>query len=141
MSSPYGDAVMHTVTVNHLGIPHYEIQVLQTGVIYTLSRVDLWRLTSVDELTQDVEFLVPNRTSDGDGEGNGDAPNEDQEQEPPAKRRFAVPLDEDQVDRLADERQAQVTLSQTRWAVRIFRGRFIIYFLLESLISKVYCLG
>ncbi len=41
-----------------------------------------------------------------------------------ATNRFIRIRTEDDMDKLASERQAKLTVNQTRWAVRIFKGEF-----------------
>ncbi len=109
VTSPFGDAVVHEVNVTSFSVPWYDTQVLQSVDIHTISRVDLWRLTSVDELTQDDGFELPQEESVDpmcqELVQNAETTHESAQSKP---RRFAVLTSPGQVDMLVGHSESNL---------------------------------
>ncbi len=59
----------------------------------------------------------------------GEKPSAKSTKKSKAKGRFVQPSTSEDVDDLASARIATVTVRQTRWAVKIFRGKFYLFYL------------
>ncbi len=86
-----------------------------------------------NEMVEDALLEVPPvivmdaenaETNQGDS-GHGSTPANNQEK---PQNRFAHPASTEEIDSLAAEKQSRLTITQTRWAVKIFRGEFNIIF-------------
>ena len=94
---------------------------------YEVDRLKIWKITDVDEMTGDFEVDLPPDPPplvfDGEAVDTDDVP---------TNKHFAEPENEDEVDKLAAQCQAKETTNQTRWAVKIFRGKNILFLLLQK---------
>ena len=97
------------------------VEVFETRQTYLLNRLQVWKITDVQEMTTDFD---EDMSSSGTPTPPVDSPQQSQ-QDVPSKKHFVSPTNSDDVDNLAAERQAKETVTQTKWVVKIFRGKII----------------
>ncbi len=124
VETPYGQGVVIDCVRAQEGFREFVISIFDNQQIVKLNRLALHKIGTMDEFEDEIEMpdldALINETDPEpmDIEGAAAAP---LAQGAP-KSRFATIDNPEDVDDLAEERNAKLTKSQTRWAVQIFRG-------------------
>ena len=116
-TSPHGDCAVFEITRHALGWKMYKIRVLESGKVFEVNRLQIWKITDVDEMSGDFEQDLPPDPPPLEFDDPLVDPSDI-----PQKKRFVAPQDEAEIDDLAEQRLAKETQTQTRWAVKVFKG-------------------
>ena len=144
VQTPYGDGIITEIVQDSLHIVTFIVQLFEDGSYRKCFVHQLYPIAKItgihdDNLTdemvfhqppevQPMDFEVPNEVFDG--EMVFEVQPEDVDRLPdilpptvqPRKKRFATLESRGDLESLADERNARGTKSNTRWAVKIFKG-------------------
>ncbi len=132
MSCPYGDAVVHVISDTIFGFPDYILKLLETGEYKTCHKHELRPIEGLDDMCDEAFVSDVFDMDMRDMEFEMDCEEDSFQQLPtisPPKKRFAKLESHIDLENLADQRNSKNTNNQTRWAVKIFKGKLYFYYL------------